>query len=214
MCFSPTASFTAGCALSTIGGLTIAKVRRKSDSLFAAIPLLFGIQQLIEGGIWLSFRSPTSLSVLTFCYLLFSNVLWPIWIPLSIFLIERNPWRRNVLRIFVGIGVVVSLCFFYFLCTETTKTEIMYKCIAYIAPHFSVVSLFSLYTIATCVSCLFSSHRFINLFGIAAFLSAVVTFQFYEHAFISVWCFFAAILSILIYIHFHFAYQRSFKNNR
>ncbi len=211
MCFSATASFTAGCALSAMGGVTIAKVRRKSEILFAAIPLLFGVQQLTEGVIWLSFQHPILLSVMTSIYLFFSNVLWPTWIPLSILLIERKPWRRNILRVFFAIGIVVSLYYAYFLCTETVKAEIVNLCISYVAPHFSAIPMFSAYTIATCASCYISSHRFINLFGVVTLLSALVAFQFYEHAFISVWCFFAAILSVIIFLHFHFANQHSLK---
>ena len=47
---------------------------------FALIPLLFGIQQLIEGLIWLSFVDGSSIdnASLTLAYSLFSHVLWPV----------------------------------------------------------------------------------------------------------------------------------------
>jgi hypothetical protein len=44
MCFSATASFVAGTTLSTIGVVTITKVKQRSELPFALIPLLFGIQ--------------------------------------------------------------------------------------------------------------------------------------------------------------------------
>jgi hypothetical protein len=49
MCFSATASFVAGSALSAVGAVTITKAKRKAEIPFATIPLLFGIQQLTEG---------------------------------------------------------------------------------------------------------------------------------------------------------------------
>ena len=49
MCFSATASFTVGVVLSVIGVVTIKMTRRKEEIPFAMIPLLFGIQQFIEG---------------------------------------------------------------------------------------------------------------------------------------------------------------------
>jgi hypothetical protein len=49
MCFSATASFIAGTTLSIIGIATIRNVERRSELPLALIPLLFGIQQLIEG---------------------------------------------------------------------------------------------------------------------------------------------------------------------
>ena len=50
MCFSAPASFIAGTALSVIGVAALKRTESKSEIPFALIPLLFGIQQLIEGG--------------------------------------------------------------------------------------------------------------------------------------------------------------------
>jgi hypothetical protein len=56
MCFSASASFIAGGALTAVGVVTLKKTENKKEIPFAAIPLLFGIQQLIEGVIWLTLR--------------------------------------------------------------------------------------------------------------------------------------------------------------
>ena len=58
MCFSATASFTAGTALVVLGTLAVRQVRRRSELPFALIPALFGIQQLIEGALWMTFFKP------------------------------------------------------------------------------------------------------------------------------------------------------------
>ena len=55
MCFSATASFTAGAGLLVIGAITIRLSRDRAELPFAAIPVLFGVQQLIEGALWLTF---------------------------------------------------------------------------------------------------------------------------------------------------------------
>ena len=49
MCFSATASFIAGTTLSVVGVATLRKTEARTELPFAMIPLLFGIQQLIEG---------------------------------------------------------------------------------------------------------------------------------------------------------------------
>ena len=49
MCFSATASFTAGGALTTVGALTVHKSQGKIELPLALVPLLFGTQQLTEG---------------------------------------------------------------------------------------------------------------------------------------------------------------------
>ena len=59
-----------------------------------------------------------------------------------------------------------------------------------------------IYLLATCVSGLFSSHRCINIFGVLAFVLAVAAYQVSVRTFVSVWCFFAAVLSLLVYLHF------------
>ena len=54
MCFSATASFISGTALCVIGVATLKQTKAPAEIPFALIPLLFGIQQLTEGVIWLS----------------------------------------------------------------------------------------------------------------------------------------------------------------
>lgn len=49
MCFSAAASFIAGTTLSAIGVATLRNTKTTSELPFAAIPLLFGLQQLTEG---------------------------------------------------------------------------------------------------------------------------------------------------------------------
>ena len=77
MCFSATASFVAGTTLSTIGVATITKVKQRSELPFALIPLLFGIQQFIEGIIWLTFShdAPLLKQTMTYIYSMYSHVL-------------------------------------------------------------------------------------------------------------------------------------------
>lgn len=72
MCFSATASFSAGALLLGIGALTLKSAlatRQRRALPFAAIPTLFAMQQLIEGVIWLTFaQEATRLNaVLTHC---------------------------------------------------------------------------------------------------------------------------------------------------
>ena len=55
MCFSASASFVAGVSLTAIGVATVRKAEGPAERPFAMIPLLFGIQQLTEGVIWLTF---------------------------------------------------------------------------------------------------------------------------------------------------------------
>lgn len=54
------------------------------------------------------------------------------------------------------------------------------------------------YVLAISVSSLCSTHRGVRLFGVLALLAFAVTYGFFEIWLISVWCFFAAMLSGVI----------------
>lgn len=54
------------------------------------------------------------------------------------------------------------------------------------------------------MSPLFSSHRSVRWFGVSISVSLVVTYVFYTTWFISVWCFFSAVISSLVLLHFLF----------
>ena len=204
MCFSATASFTAGVALLVVGTVTIRRAGKSAGLAFAAIPLLFGIQQILEGALWLTFPAEAPLwnMVLTYVYSFFSHVLWPIYVPIAVLLIEPTPWRRKVLAAIAIAGAAVGLYLLYFLVRLPLVAQVTGRHIAYLSPHFYAVEAMTLYLLGTCLSSLFSSHRSVRLFGVAAFLSFIAAYAFYATWFISVWCFFAAVLSCIVLLHF------------
>lgn len=210
MCFSATASFIAGISLSVFGVVTVKMAKRKEKIPFAMIPLLFGMQQLIEGMLWLSFQHDMRmLNVsMTYLFILFSHVLWPVFVPFAIGLVEIVPWRIKAILAFRYIGGAVGLYLLYFIVRFPITSEI-HGHVVYIFPDFHKPPILVLYVAATCVSAFFSSHRFINIFGILALILFFVAYWFYTAAFFSVWCFFAAILSFLIYLHFKYENSRA-----
>lgn len=115
MCFSATASFVAGFSLSAVGMVALRKTTRRTQVPFALIPLLFGVQQIIEGMLWLSFRFDAALlkELMIYAFSAIAQSLWPIYVPFSVGLLEPIRWRRNVLFLFqiIGIGVGLYLLF-------------------------------------------------------------------------------------------------------
>lgn len=204
MCFSATASFIAGATLSVVGIITIKKAQNKCELPFASIPLLFGIQQLIEGVIWLTFthKNPVLNEILTYIYSVFSHGLWPMYIPFSIALLEHNGWRKKVIYVLQVAGITVGLYLLYFIFTQPVVAQVMEKHIVYMSPHFYIIPVMVVYLLATCSTCFFSSHKFIRYFGIFMLLSFSLSYYIHVEALVSVWCFFAAVLSFLIFLHF------------
>ena len=204
MCFSATASFTAGALLFGIGVLTLKSANQPRELPFAAIPLLFAIQQLIEGVIWLTFskEAPLLNAVLTHVYSFFSHVLWPVYLPVAVLMIELPGPRRRSLIALAAAGTAVSAYLLYVLLAFPVVSRPTGQHVEYDSPHFYAAAVMTLYLVSTTVSPLLSTHRAVKVFGALALLSFGAAYYFYATWFISVWCFFAALLSIVIYLHF------------
>lgn len=204
MCFSASASLIAGTALSAVGVVTIKKTKKKADVPFAMIPLLFGVQQIVEGFVWLSFSWQSTIlnAVTTYIFSLFAFVVWPIFVPFAIGSLETEPWRKKVLYVFQFIGIAVGGYLLYSHSLSAVTSTIVNKSIVYNNSHFYTYWVIGFYFAATTVSCFFSSKRIINAFGILALIAAYTAYWFYSVSFVSVWCFFAAIMSFVIYLYF------------
>ena len=171
---------------------------------FAAIPLLFAAQQLIEGVIWLTFSDESARlnSAMTHLYSFFSHVLWPVYVPVAVLLMEPKGWRRRGLVTFVAAGAAVGAYLLYVLVAFPIVSRPTGQHIEYVSPHFFAAVTMTLYMLSTAISPLLSTHRMVVVFGALALLSFGAAYAFYATWFISVWCFFAALLSAVIYLHF------------
>ena len=168
MCFSATASFSAGVVLLGVGTLTLRAAHHRRELPFAAIPLLFAIQQLSEGVIWLTFRydAPLLNAVMTHVYSFFSHVLWPVYVPMAVLLIEPPGWRRRALLAFVAAGLAVGVYLMYFLVAYPVVSRPTGQHIEYVSPHFFAALAMTLYLSATTVSPMVSTHRMVKVFGV------------------------------------------------
>ena len=203
MCFSATASFAAGSVLTATGIVSLKQTKKKNLLPFASIPLLFGIQQLCEGFVWLSLKwsLPLLNTFASYGFVFFSHILWPIFTPLAVALAEPIAWRKKLILICFFIGITVS-CFSLFsiifspIQSQITCNSIRYNFSAIMQTPFSINIL--LYFVATCMGCLLSSHRLIKLFGFSVVAFLMLSYYFYTVTFVSVWCFFSAILSLIV----------------
>ena len=111
MCFSASASFIAGGSLSALGVAALRKTEARTEQPFAMVPLLFGIQQLTEGVIWVTFRhdAPLLKQAMTYLYSGFSHVLWPMYVPFAMGVLEAVRWRKRALFAFEAAGIAVGL---------------------------------------------------------------------------------------------------------
>ncbi|MFC1542780.1 DUF6629 family protein [Pseudomonadota bacterium] len=207
MCFSATASFVVGGSLAAVGVATLRRAADRSELPFASIPLLFGIQQLVEGFLWFSIQNemPLLKTYTTYTFTMFSHLIWPIFVPYAVALMEPvrtiRPWRKRVMWGFRITGMVVAMLLLQLVATQPL-VAVVDQHIIYVTPFFYDWPMIVAYIAATCVVCFFSSHSKVWLFGLMVLIFFFVSYWFYTKAFFSVWCFFAAILSLIIYMHF------------
>ncbi len=196
MCFSAGASFVSSGALGGAGLVTVLKT--KKFRAIALIPLLFAIQQFIEGLQWLS-PHPSQLSTLLgYGFLIFAFLLWPIYIPCAVLSVEKNTTRRNILQLLLIAGVLITVYLFSAMATQPLTVTVLPQGLDYqIYVPFQEAFVF-LYVACVSGSLFASSHAFIRVFGLLAMLSAIFTLIVFLKTFTSVWCFFAAALSLLL----------------
>jgi hypothetical protein len=203
MCFSAGASFIGGVIISAIGVVTIRKVHKPTQILFACIPLFFGLQQLTEGFVWLSLQNPDwgwIQKPATYAFLIMAEVFWPFMTPLAILMMEKNKKRIKALRVFLVMGLSVSVYFVFCLTMFVVTPEIKGYHIEYVEkfPSFLRLFVFCIYLIATITPFFISTIKRTYFLGILMAMSCVVTIIFFTQYLTSVWCFFGALLSIVI----------------
>lgn len=201
MCFSKEASFTAAAVLGLVGALTIKSTRSRNQLLVAAIPLLFAIQQFSEGVLWMQLGDvkpdPALFSLAQKTFLMFAFFVWPIWIPLALAFLEQISWRRMVLFALLAGGTALSATnLLYFLNDPAIQVQIANHSIQYIghAPE----QLF-LYPFLVLAPWFVSSTSRMWAVGTIMLAAWVVAYYLYSVTFVSVWCFFCALVSSSIY---------------
>lgn len=204
MCFSAGASFASGTVLSAIGLAAVKRSNNHSNRLFAGIPLLFAFQQFSEGFLWLTLKTGGSYmlqSAATYFFLIMALVVWPTLIPLSVLRMEHKQGRRKVLSWFLSAGFMLSLYYSWNLLTKSVTPVINHFHIQYLNdfPPLMGYFAFGIYVLVTIGSLFTSGVRRMWIFGVLILVSCTVTGIFYKEYLTSVWCFFAAVISVVIY---------------
>lgn len=204
MCFSAGASFAGGVVITAIGVMTVKRNSDPSRRMFAAIPLIFGVQQISEGFVWVALQSSGNdlmLSIASYVFLFTAVVLWPFYLPLSVMLMEKEKSLRRVLIPFLVVGIIVSLYYGARLLVTEIEPRISSHHIKYRAnlPQQWALIVFAGYAAATLIPLFISSVRRTWILGLLMATSCLITGILLKEYLTSVWCFFAALISIVIY---------------
>ncbi len=205
MCFSATASFTVAAMTAAIGVVTVKQVRHPRAILLAAVPLLFAFQQTTEGFLWLQLSGNSdsgNTATLSLIYLIFAEALWPTYLAVAVLFIEPDHRRRLIICFFAVVGAFFSTHLLLGLLGTPPVALIRGHSIGY----YSYIDAYSwpviLYLTCVCTALLISTHRIVQVFGAIILIGYLISAYVYFSTFISVWCFFAAADSTLLYFYF------------
>jgi hypothetical protein len=206
MCFSAEASFGASAVLGTIAIASVAKAKTTPQRLFAIIPLLFAVQQFSEGMLWLSLKDPDLAAwqqFFTYIFLGFAMMIWPVWIPLTVWLLEKDRKRKKKIAALLIIGSVVftgiaCVLWMYRVKVIPAHHHLHYEFDFPTKSRTGIVIFSLLYFMATIGAPFVSSIKRMKWLGISFAASYLFAVTFYSGFVVSVWCFFAALLSIVV----------------
>jgi len=206
MCFSASASFGISAVLLVGGIATVKKVNTPTQLPFAVIPIIFSIQQFIEGILWLSLTNTNNTDwhqPATLIFLIFAQVVWPFWVPFSIYLMEPDPKRKKILAAILSIGTLISFYLAYCIMFYDVNSSISTFHIRYNVnnptPKYLLNLSAVLYFIPTVFPTFISSVKKMNIIGITLVTSFAISKLFFAENVVSVWCFFAAAISVVVF---------------
>ncbi|HVT29009.1 MAG TPA: DUF6629 family protein [Lacipirellulaceae bacterium] len=205
MCFSPEASFASGAIVGAVGVGTLTQVRKPRELLLGALPLMFAAHQIEEGFVWLYLQGRVSQQIgdwAIWLYILFAHAALIAISPWSFWLIEPNKMRRRLLLPLVVLGSALCLYALWALAGSQIHAQIRRHGIEYDDPVTGVAWFAVLYIVATCTPPFVSSFPWMIFFGALVLLGLTVVAIFKTIYLTSMWCSIAALISILIYMHF------------
>ena len=215
MCFSPEASFLVGGALFPAGAYCLSVAWRKNRRFLplALLPICLGTQQIAEGFVWRGLQAgdPEQIRSASLAFLFFALAFWPFWWPFVAAIMEtRLAFRRG----FIIVSIIATGWFwvlFYPLLVgpdSLLTTEIVHHSIRYSYPDLVVYEyvprplLRVLYLLCAVVPMVLGKNVFGRLPGVMLLGSVILAAAAFDYAFVSVWCFFAAVMSAYLCVLF------------
>ena len=198
-------NFTLSGAIGLAGILTLRKVSTPNEVLFALLPLLFALHQFTEGFVWLGVGghiTPRALELAEGIFIYYAQGILPFLVPLSIWLIEKDGYKRKLVGMLTWIGLGLAVYTMYGLATVPSSVSVVNDTLYYRNPWTENIYDGTLYILTTCGSLMLSSSIAVQLFGVLNLIGLTVIFLLRPYGFTSLWCLYAAAISGLLYFYF------------
>lgn len=190
----------AGSAITVVGVMALASVRRARDAPMAALPLLLGAHQLIESMVWRNASDGAHAigGTVVLLWVVIAFPLLPAYVPLAVFFAASH-WSRLRLVPFVAVGLVTASVFAYAMASGPVTAEPVGHTMRYGVHHLSLENLVVAgYLVATLGTLLVSDQPELRLLGLVASVGALGCFLLWQEAFVSTWCALAAVASVIV----------------
>jgi hypothetical protein len=208
MCFSATASFAASGVLLPAGVASIQRAWRTDRRYvaFCTLPLLFGIQQFLEGLVWTAggHQNQDLVDSLSLTYMFFSWIAWPVLVPASVYFLEPNR-RKPIYFMFPIAGAVLGAAQYFpylvhpdWLVTTFLKHAISYGGVELFDLIIGRPATYAIYAVVVVIPLLIASDSNVRVFGLLIGSVLAATYFFFSFAYISVFCFGGAVMSLYI----------------
>ena len=205
MCFSAEADFAVAAVVAPVGVAALRAAPRPRALPLAALPLLLALHQVTEGVVWLGLEGSASAGLqdaATLTYLAFAQVVLPVLVPLSILLIEPDRGRRTWMAALLAVGAAVAARFTWILASNPIGAQALDNVIVYDTDWEFGYVVAAGYVLATCGPALIASSRTLRWFGVASLAGLLLASIVRYSAVTSIWCVYAALISVLVLVHF------------
>lgn len=199
------ANFTLAGMLLIIGVLTLNKVSQPNEWVFATLPLLFGLHQFDQGIVWLGlyhFVGPLTLQVAATLFVFYAQAMLPFWVPLAVWLLERQGPKKRFLGALVLIGALLAAYVGWGLAYRPTHVYVHNSSLVYDNPATQHLWIAALYILTTCGSLILSRSVSIQIFGWLNLAGLTLVYIVAHYSFTALWCLYAALVSVLLYLYF------------
>jgi hypothetical protein len=198
-------NFTLSGAIGFVGILTLRKVSTPNEVLFALLPLLFALHQFSEGFVWLGvsgYIGQRALEIASGIFIYYAQGLLPFIIPLAVWLIEKDGYKKKLLGILTLLGLFLAVYTMYILSNIPSTVTVVNNTLFYNNPATANIYDALLYILTTCGALMLSSSIAIELFGFLNLIGLTIIFLLRPYGFTSLWCLYAAAISGLLYFYF------------
>jgi hypothetical protein len=205
VCFSASANFVGSAVLGVIGVATLTEVKHRRELLFAAMPLLFALHQFTEGFVWLGLDHklpPIVAHDAGAAFVLYAQGLLPFLLPLSVLLIEPTRDRRRRMLGFALLGGGLAVYLLWGLIAYPLQVSAGDNGIVYLNRITTTTLVAMLYVTATCGALFFSGFRPLVVLAWLNFIGLLTVMVVRRYEFTSLWCAYAAVVSVVIYFFF------------